>query len=199
MVHVDPQLLFVKFIKFSLSCLCLGDISILHNSHSTLGQNFKLFLAFLSCLYLDSSSSKPSWYFSGWPSSGSSSCRHFCYQHSYKPQSELSDAWCSGCFFCQPGFLSNLSSGYVSVVSLCQQLLNSTSTKLGKSTEIAKHLPVSSVKMGALVKESYCFFTLPERSKSGSSPPLCVSSTACQYASALIRSPKQVGRSIVSR
>lgn len=164
----------VKYIKFSLSCLCLRDTNILHNSHSTLGQNLELFLAFLWCPYLDLSSSKPLWYFSGWPSSGSSSCRHFCYQHSYKPQTELSDAWCSGYFFCQPEFLSNLSSGYMSVASLCQQLLNSTSTKFGKSTEIAKHLPVSSVKMGVLLKKRVTAF-LPSQRGASQAPALpCV-------------------------
>lgn len=173
------------------SCFCLRDTNILHNSHSTLSQNLKLSLAFLWCLYLDLSSSKPLWYFSGWPSSGSSSCRHFCYQHSYKPQTELSDACCSGCFFCQPEFLSNLSSGYVSAVSLRQQLLNFY--QIWPKHRNSKALSCKFCENWCFIKEeSYCFFTLTERIKSGSSPPLCVSSTACQDASALVRSPKQV-------
>lgn len=115
-LHVDLQSLLCHPHQTFPVLFISGDANILHNSPTMLSQNPKLFLAFLWCPYLELGSSKPLWYFYSCPSSGSSSWRYFCYQHSYKPLSELHDAWCSGCFFCQPEFLSNLSSGDMSVV-----------------------------------------------------------------------------------
>lgn len=63
-----------------------------------------------------------------------------------------------------PNFLSNLSSGSVSVVSR-QQLVNPTSTKFGKSTEIAKMLPSCNCCENELFNRGgrCCIFTLSAR------------------------------------
>lgn len=176
----------------SSSCY-LVDTNIFHNSHTTLSQNLKL-LAFLWRPYLDLGSSKPPGYFYGCSSSAASSCRYFCYRHSYKSQSELLRRLVFWSFLI---YLAACLLVMCLVFSLHQELLNPISTKSGKSTEIAKTL--SSCKFCANGwfnrGERWCICTLPER-KARLPPALTYQvwqQTQPGCSRHLVESPQEVG------